>query len=120
MLKIAFLLLTLTEAGDPRLTVSYSETPEECEGLGFAILGILDEAGATVLHHRCGETALDLTPFEHGLGPEHEVNRFRVTVPVDADWSIEPLSAEAACQGAPDSNPAVYCAVSVQAVADDR
>ncbi|MFV0332579.1 MAG: hypothetical protein ACK5JR_00665 [Tropicimonas sp.] len=116
MLKLAFLLLTLNEAGDPRLTVSYTASMEDCEALGFTILGILDGMGSEILAERCGETPLSLTPFAHGLGPEHEVNRYRVTIPQEAGWVIEPLAAGAVCEPAPEASPAVYCATSVQAV----
>lgn len=116
MLKPALLILTLIADGDIRMTLSAAEDMDECEATLDVVTQILTEAGNPPLLTRCGETALTLTPFEHGTPPEAEVHRYRIEVSADAGFSIVPLSADDECEPAPDAAPAIYCTRSAQQV----
>lgn len=113
MLKTALLVLTLTDAGATRVTLSQTDTLADCEAGRDAVTAILGGAGVEVLAALCGESALRVTPFEHGVPPEQEVHRYRVEI-VGEDFVVTPLAEAEACAPAPDAEPAVHCAVSAQ------
>ncbi len=113
MIATALLILTLTDAGATRVTLSEMPSPEDCAASRSAVTGVLDSAGIPVLAALCGESALRLTPFLHGTPPEEEVHRYRVEL-AGAGFAVTPLADGETCAPAPDAEPAVHCAVSAQ------
>ena len=97
MLKLALLVLTLTNDGAVRVTLSESESAGDCRTSQEMITTILSEAGVEVIAARCGETELVLTPFEHGATAEEEVHRYKVTLGAAGGFGIVPLAAGEAC-----------------------
>ena len=116
MLKSALLILTLADGGATRVTLTESESPEDCEASREVVTQILTEAGSAPLAAVCGETDLRLTPFIHGTPPEAETHRYRVEVARSGGFTVTPLGAEAPCAAAPDADPAVHCTRSGQSV----
>lgn len=110
----ALLILTLMTGGDTRLTLTPAETHADCEASREVVTQILTEAGNPPLVAICGETALRLTPFEHGAAPEAEVHRYQVDLPDAGGFEIVPLADTAACVPVPDGSR--LCARSAQAV----
>jgi hypothetical protein len=119
MLKMTMLLLTLTAGGDIRVTLSEAESAQDCADSLEVVSQVLAESGNPPLAGRCAETALRLTPFEHGVAPEDEIHRYRVILPAAGGFAVEPLAADAACTPAPQADPAVFCARSGQSVRAD-
>ncbi|MFV0408522.1 MAG: hypothetical protein ACK5LJ_02100 [Paracoccus sp. (in: a-proteobacteria)] len=114
MLKPALLVLTAMADGDTRLTLSYAESAEECEAKRAVVTQILTEAGMAPLRTLCGETELQLTPYEHGAAPTAETHRYRVEIPSVGGFAITPLAEGDDCAPAPDADPAIYCTRSGQ------
>jgi hypothetical protein len=110
----ALLILTLMAGGDTRLTLTPAETAADCEASREVVTQILTEAGNPPLIAICGETALRLSPFEHGAPPEAEVHRYQVDLPAAGGFVVLPLAKAAACVPAPDGSR--HCARSAQAV----
>ncbi len=118
MLKTALLVLTLTDAGATRVTLSEADTLADCEAGRDAVTAILGGAGVEVLAALCGgESTLRVTPFAHGVPPEQEVHRYRVEIS-GTRFVVTPLAEAEACAPAPDAEPAVHCAVSAQTPVD--
>lgn len=117
MLETVLLLLTLTANGDVRVNLSYLPDAEECEARRDVVTQVLAGAGMEPLQAICGQTSLRLTPFEHGTLDAEEHHRYRVELPGAGGFAIRPLTADEACEPAPDADPVVYCARSGQAVA---
>ena len=116
MLKIALLTLSLTSDGDIRLTLSESDTVNDCEQSRAIVTDILTGAGIEVIAAVCGETALQLTPFEHGASAEDEKHKYRAELGSDHGFTVTPLADGEVCTSKPDGNPAIYCARSSQRV----
>ena len=114
MLKIALLTLTMTPEGEPRLTLSDMADAAACTEAQASVTEILTQSGITVLAARCGPSALQLTPFDHGATPEDERFRYRVALDPAGGFEVTPLAAGAACQPAPQAQPAIHCARSSQ------
>ena len=116
MLKTALLVLTLTDDGATRVTLSEQAGAEDCALAQTTVTAILSQAGQPPLAAVCGETALRLTPFEHGAAPDTEVNRYRVELPASGGFTVAPLAGGEACTPAPEATPAVHCGRSAQKV----
>lgn len=114
MLKPALLVLTTLADGDVRLTLSYAESAEECEAKREVVTQILTEAQMPPLLTLCGETALQVTPYAHGVPDAAETHRYRVEIPLAGGFTITPLAAGASCTPAPAADPAIYCTRSAQ------
>lgn len=119
MLETTLLVLTLTAAGDMRLTLSPAADAVECAANRDAVVTILTDAGRPPVAALCGTTGLRLTPFVHGTPPEAEVHRYRVELSSTGGFGIEPLLDGAPCTEDTQADPAVYCTRSAQAVIDD-
>lgn len=117
MLKPALLVLTAMSDGGTRVTLSEAESPQDCEASRAAVVQILTDAGRAPVLAMCGQSDLTLTPFEHGLPPEAEIHRYRVTIPGDGSFEVEPLAMETDCA---EAAPRVYCARSAQQVVSGR
>lgn len=115
MLIPTLLILTLTGDGGVLVTLSDSETLEDCDASRDVVTQILTEGGVTVVKAMCGQTDLRLTPFQHGMTPEQEKYRYRVEITGDV-FTVAPLRPNDDCTSAPDAVPAVYCARSAQSV----
>lgn len=116
MLKIALLVLTLTEDGATRVTLSTTEDADDCIGLQTMVASVLEDSETVTLASMCGPTNIELTPFEHGSGPEDEIHRYRVVVKGEGDYLVTPLPQDASCEADEKASPAVYCARSSQSV----
>lgn len=116
MLKIALLVLTLTEDGATRVTLSATENAEGCEDLKAVVTAILTEGGTKVIAAMCGDSPIELTPFDHGAGPEDETHHYRVIITEGQSFELVPLSAGESCVPAPSAAPSVFCARSSQSV----
>lgn len=116
MLKIALLVLTLTEDGATRVTLSATEDADDCIGLKTVITSILEDTGTVTLAAICGPSNLELTPFEHGAGPEDEIYRYRVALTGDSAYLVTPLAEGATCEPDETASPAIHCARSSQSV----
>ncbi len=116
MLATALLVLTLTADGGVRMTLSAAEDAVECEANRDAVVTILSGAGRAPIVALCGQTALRLTPFEHGAKPEEEVHLYRVELPSAGGYTVTPLAEGEACEPATAADPAVYCTRSAQEV----
>ncbi|MFV0293272.1 MAG: hypothetical protein ACK5II_08675 [Paracoccus sp. (in: a-proteobacteria)] len=116
MLKTSLLILTLMADGGTRVTLTEQDSPDECEGTRDVITQILTEADNPPILTACGQTELRLTPFEHGVSPEAEINQYRVEIPVSGDFRIAPLATDETCEPDASAKPAVYCARSAQQV----
>jgi len=114
MLEIALLMLTMNEDGLVRVNLNPVESREAFADQMETVRSIFDGAGIDVLDLRCGATALRLTPFEHGHGPEAEVHRYRVTVKGSGGFDVLPLGPGAACTPSNDGPGRTLCAVSSQ------
>lgn len=115
MLKIMLLTLSLTDAGETRLTLSEMENPAACAKAQVSISEILTQSGIEVLAALCGPSDLQLTPFDHGAAPEDERFRYRVALDAGSGFKVTPLAPDAPCQPAPTARPAIHCARSSQA-----
>ncbi len=113
MLKTALLVLTLTDDGTTRVTLSEQAGVEECALARTTVTAILTRSGRPALAVVCGETGLRLTPLEHGPAPETEVNRCRVELPASGGFTVEALAEGETCTPAPGAT-AVHCGHSVQ------
>ncbi|WP_333817718.1 hypothetical protein [Tabrizicola sp.] len=116
MLKTVLLILTLTEDGATRVTLTESDSPADCEASRDVVTQILTGAGNAPLAALCGETGLRLTPFVHGTPPEAETNLYRVELPKSGGFTIAPLAEGEACAPDTAADPAVWCARSGQSV----
>lgn len=114
MIKIALLTLTLTAGGETRMTLSEMEDAGTCAEAQTSVTEILSQSGIEVLAALCGETALQLTPFDHGAAPGDERFRYRVSLDPAGGFEVTPLAEGAACRPAPDARPAIHCARSSQ------
>ncbi|NCU21467.1 hypothetical protein EOM89_12290 [Candidatus Falkowbacteria bacterium] len=119
MLVSTLLVLTLMGDGSTRVTLSEHESPDHCEAARESVVAILTEAGMAPLAARCGETALRLTPFEHGMPAEAEVHRYRVDMPAAGGFAVAPLGPDTPCTPQPGAEPVVICARSGQEVLAD-
>ncbi|MDO5622347.1 MAG: hypothetical protein Q4G24_12845 [Paracoccus sp. (in: a-proteobacteria)] len=118
MLKPALVILTLMGDGGTRITLSAADSPEECEARREVLTQVLTHAGQAPLLAICGETALRLSPFVHGVPEQAEVNRYRLTMQ-GGGFIVEPLG-DAPCLDARDAEPAIWCARSAQIVLPDE
>lgn len=116
MLKSALLILTLTDGGAIRVTLTESESPADCEASRDVVTQILTGAGSAPLAAVCGETDLRQTPFVHGTPPEAEVHLYRVELPQAGGFTIAPLAGGEVCTPDTAADPAVYCTRSGQSV----
>lgn len=114
MLATALLVLTLTADDAVRLTLTENETAGECQAAKTMVETILSDAGHEIIAAMCGSSALRLTPFDHGLGAEHETHLYRVEIAGDGNFAVIPLAAEDNCE--PSEVPKVYCTRSSQSV----
>lgn len=114
MLKPALLVLTTMADGDTRLTLSPAESADDCEAKREVVTQILTEAKMAPLLALCGETALQVTPYQHGVPDDAEMHRFRVDIPSAGGFTVVPLNAGASCTPAPAADPAIYCTRSGQ------
>lgn len=112
MLEFALLILTINANGDIRATVSPAEDMPACQASLEAVSGILEGAGSEIVKITCGQTAQRLTPFDHALGVEDEVYRYRVTVAY-GDFSLVPFEA-GNCTPGREGDAEVFCTVSSQ------
>lgn len=119
MLIPTLLVLTLMGDGSTRVTLTEEESPETCEASRESVVAILTEAGMPPLAARCGQTALRLTPFEHGATPETEIHRYRVELPAAGGFTVTPLPPDSPCEAAPVTDPVVVCGRSAQQVLSD-
>lgn len=116
MLKIALLVLTLTEGGATRVTLSTTDNTQSCEGLKAVVSSILTENNTPIIAARCGLTAIELTPFDHSAGPKDEIHRYKVMLLSDQNFLVTALGDRKKCVDEQTEIGSVYCAVSSQAV----
>lgn len=112
MLEFALLILTINANGDIRVTVSPAEDLVACRESLEAVTGILEGAGSEIVKMACGQTAQRLTPFDHALGVEDEVYRYRVTLAYE-DFSLVPYEADN-CTPGRQGDSEIFCTVSSQ------
>lgn len=112
MLKTALLTLTMTASGDPRLTLSDMESAADCQAARARVVEILTQSGVEVIAAMCGDTPLQLTPFEHGAAPEEEIHLYEVEIR-GAGFSVQPVAAGQSCGTAPPGTQ-LFCARSSQ------
>lgn len=112
MLKIALLTLTL-DGGAVHMAMTEAESPEECKGKAEVVEQVLIGAGYTVVAMRCGQTDLNLTPYNHGAGDRDMKWHYHVTVNGTAleDGFNARLVEPGTCTAEGDDE---YCAASAQ------
>lgn len=118
MLKTALLVLTLTEGGATRVTLSTTDDPQSCEGLKAVVSSILADNNTSIIAARCGPTAIELTPFDHSAGPEDEIHRYKVMLLPDQNFLVIALGAREKCVVEQTEIGSVYCAISSQTPKD--
>lgn len=115
----ALLLLTLMADGGTRLTLSPADSTDACESTREVLVQVLTEAGKPPILALCGTSALQLTPYVHGVPPEAEIHPYRVEIAGTGGFSVTPLAEGAPCTPAPKSDPAIHCTRSSQRVLQD-
>lgn len=116
MLKTALLVLTLTEGGATRVTLSTTDDADSCEGLKTVVTSILTDNGTPIVAAICGLSAMELTPFDHSAGPEDEIHRYKVMLLSDQNFLVIPLGARDSCTPGKIDIGSVHCAQSSQSV----
>lgn len=114
MLKTALLILTLGQNGTVHMALSEAETLADCEGMAESVEQILTSAGYKIQALRCGQTDLDLTPYEHGHTPDDVRWHYHVVVEGTAlhdGFTVRSMS-PGTC--ATDGDASAYCAISAQ------
>ena len=66
MLKTVLLVLTLGDGGTTHMALSEADSLADCAGRAEAVERILTGAGYTIKTMRCGQTDLEVTPYDHG------------------------------------------------------
>lgn len=66
MLAIGLLIITLTGAGEARMSITETPSMAACEQTRATILGVLKQRDTTVLEARCARNNLPLTSYAHG------------------------------------------------------
>lgn len=112
MLEFALLILTINANGDIRATVSSADDRPSCLQSLETVSGILEGAGSQIVKMACGETAQRLTPFDHALGVEDEVYRYRISVAY-GDFSLVAYEADN-CTPGRQGDAEIFCTVSSQ------
>ena len=108
MFETVLVILTLADPGPPHVSFSKADDPEDCAAKAEVVTQILTGAGYTILGQACAETALNISPYDHGATefPYH----WRVTL-ADPPM-IEPAPAPEKCVASEAER--VFCAVSAQ------
>ncbi|SEI12905.1 hypothetical protein [Paracoccus alkenifer] len=118
MLKPVLVVLTLAQGGGTHLALTSAEDTQECLAKADVVAQVLEGAGLQVIEARCGETALNFTPYGHSDKSGSHIHPWRVIL-TETDVTIEPLAPGETCDPAPDAMPAVHCALSAQTLEAD-
>lgn len=114
MLKTALLILTLGDGGTTHMALSEADSLADCEGMAEAVEQILTGAGYTIQAMRCGQTDLDLTPYEHGYSQAEMRWHYQVALngsSLEDGFTVQMVEPDA-CETGGETN--AYCAVSAQ------
>lgn len=115
MLKLALLVLTMTSEGTIQTTVSEADDMVECQEQLETVQGLLQRMEVEIVHISCKMTAANVTPFEHGLGPEAYKYHYKVEVGAE-QFALTQYEGES-CVADRDSQ--TYCTISSQAPIDE-
>lgn len=115
MLATVLIIVTLGHADAPHVSFSQAENLEACEAKAEALTSVLERANYQVGATRCVQTELTLSPYDRAA--KEFPHAFRISLPNDASATIEQLDSLSECTAAPDADPAVFCAVSAQTIA---
>lgn len=113
MLKTALLILTLGEGGTMQMALTTADTMQDCKASAQSVEKILTGAGYTIEAMRCGQTDIDVAPYEHGQGAKEMRWQYHVTVQGDTiedGFQLRPIEGDA-CSA---SGAGEYCTVSAQ------
>lgn len=117
MLKIALLVLTINPEGQVQTTVSQADDMAECQMQLETVQGLLQQMEVEVAHISCKLTAANLTPFEHGLGPEAYKYHYKVEVGAE-QFALTQYEGDS-CVADMKASPQTYCTISSQAPMDE-
>lgn len=117
MLDVALMIITLTAAGEPRLSVTEAVNMEACQRLSTTIVGVLTQRETQVITARCANNALALTPYVHGAVAADYRYRYRVTLLPEGAYQLEYLDSNQPCseQTQAGDKAAIYCVTASQA-----
>lgn len=112
MLKLALLVLTMNGDGTVQATISEADNAAECQEQLETVQDLLQGMEVDIAYIFCGLTAVQLTPFEHGLGPEAYKYHYQIKVTAE-QFALTPYEGDA-CVADMQSSPKTYCTVSSQ------
>ena len=139
MLDMALLIVTLTAAGEPRMSLTDTTSLQACEQSRATILGVLKQRQVEVLEARCAVNSLALTPYAHGAVDADYQHHYRVTLftgkeptgkeligkqlasdkpaadkPMEEGYQLEYLTPGKACDAKTSTDNTVLCVVASQ------
>lgn len=114
MLDVALLIITLTTAGEQRLSITESSSVQACQRTRATIVGVLKQRDVKVVEARCAKNALALTPYVHGAVNADYKHHYRVTLLPAEDYQLTYLKPTEACVPKVHADKAVLCAVASQ------
>lgn len=117
MLKLALLVLTMNGDGSVQATISEADNMADCQEQLQTVQGLLQGMEVDIAHISCRLTAAQLTPFEHGLGPEAYKYHYQVKVTAE-QFALTAYEGDA-CVADTQASPKTYCTISSQAPVTD-
>lgn len=113
MLKSALIILTVSATGQTHMAMMDTTSVDHCWESAQTIKAILSRNDIQIAAMRCGETALQLTEFEHGFTEEEMRWHYSVTIQGEAleDGFTIDCVAPGTCE---ISGPDAYCTISAQ------
>lgn len=111
-MKLGFLMIILTLVENGQLSVAFVNTAtlEECEQRAAVVRDILEKGDYPIEKMVCRAADVEFEPFVHGMEEFAE----RQTYLVSFDDRTATVEKVASCDGAAQSQPGTWCAVSMQ------
>lgn len=114
MLDVALMIISLTAAGEPRLSVTEAVSQEACQRIRTTVVTVLEQRNTQVLTARCGANRLALAPYRHGAKEQEYQYAYQVRLLGEQDFSLKHLADNERCV-AIKAKTKVGCALSSQA-----
>lgn len=112
LMHYALLVLTMNANGNVQATVSEADNLAHCQEQLETVQGLLEGMDREIAHISCRLTSAQLTPFEHGLGPEGYKYHYQVVV--GAEQFALTLYEGVNCKADVQASPQKYCTISSQ------
>lgn len=116
-MKLDFLMIILTLVDNGQLSAAFVNTATlaECEQRAAVVRGILETGDTPIEQMVCRASDAEFEPFVHGMEEFAERQAYLVSFD-DTTATVEKV---ASCDGAAQSRPGTYCAVSMQKFASE-